>query len=76
MTISPLRAMRGSPAGVLASVYATVAIERRALRGRCYICHTRRVLYRVSVSIGLGDPCPTEARCAPCWGIREQEEKE
>lgn len=43
---------------------------RRQLRARCARCHLRRVLYRIAglMMSGVGE---TEARCAPCWGIRE-----
>lgn len=47
-----------------------VSIVRRSIRARCSLCLRRRVVYRVRVdSFGGGDY--TDARCAPCWGIRE-----
>ena len=46
-----------------------VGLDREP-RGRCCLCRTRRVLYRVRVvsSLGAGD---TEARCRACWGMLE-----
>ncbi len=44
----------------------------REPRDHCYNCQHRRVLYRIAVStsIGAAQADKTEARCAPCWGIR------
>ncbi len=49
------------------SAFASVA--RQALRGRCANCHVRRVLYRLTLHSDYGNGV-SEARCAPCWGIR------
>lgn len=42
---------------------------RRQPRGRCAHCGLRRVLYRIAALMASGTG-ETEARCAPCWGIR------
>jgi hypothetical protein len=47
----------------------SVQIVRQGQRGRCVNCQHRRELYRVSLEAG-GAPTATEARCAPCWGLR------
>lgn len=59
-----------TPAAVTAFVGLNLGVHREA-RGNCFVCRTRRVLYRLTVwsgSDGLEER--TEARCAPCWGIR------
>ena len=43
---------------------------RRQPRARCAECRLRRVLYRIAALMASGTG-ETEARCAPCWGIRE-----
>ncbi len=49
-------------------VRAIVSLAREP-RAKCSNCKVRRVLYRIHVIVGpYGDK--TEARCAPCWGIR------
>jgi hypothetical protein len=53
---------------VVVPVRLTTVIVREP-RSVCYRCRSRRVLYRVEVSAGPS-PDRTEARCAPCWGIR------
>lgn len=46
-----------------------VATVIREPRDHCVNCRHRRVLYRLSVSSGVAAD-KTEARCAPCWGLR------
>lgn len=56
---------------VIVSTRLAARITREERRHRCAVCRVRRVLYRIRVA-GLFTPGDaTEARCAPCWGIRE-----
>ncbi len=48
--------------------FARVVVIREP-RDRCANCHQRRVLYRLQIVTAAGGD-KTEARCAPCWGIR------
>lgn len=50
-------------------VRTTVQVVRQP-RSRCWTCRTRRVLYRIAITANVNDGDMTEARCAPCWGLR------
>jgi len=65
--VFPVSEVSWAPLVVL-PVNVTVAVIREP-RDHCVNCRARRVLYRVVVSTSAGDD-KTEARCAPCWGIR------
>jgi hypothetical protein len=54
---------------VVVPTNVSVQIVRAPRRGRCVNCQHRRELYRVSLEAG-SEWSATEARCAPCWGIR------
>ena len=58
------------PGSLAVRVGFMAEIARRPRRGRCFVCRKRRVLYLIVVR-HLGESSGTEARCAPCWGIRE-----
>jgi hypothetical protein len=74
--VSPLRlpeldAEYLKPSAELELVGAMTDVQvRRQLRGKCAVCGLRRVLYRIA-ALMAGGVGATEARCAPCWGIRE-----
>ena len=64
----PAYSLTGSYADVTTRVHVGLV---RQPRGYCFVCKLRRVLYRITVESYPHAPQATEARCAPCWGIRE-----
>jgi hypothetical protein len=69
-TVAPVHRV---PAEAELSVPLNVVVVRERLRRPCFECRHRRVLYRIGLFVYAGPTATTDARCAPCWGIREME---